>query len=93
MKLIAYNKAILGGFVAGLSLLGLATVPAIASQHNATQTTAQNAKPAPNSKQTPASTTSQPLTQEQMSQMMAQCTSMMNMMQNGKGMMNRTNGQ
>lgn len=92
MKLIAHNKSIFGGFVVGLSLLGLVAVPAIASQPKPTQTTAQNTKPAPNFNQTPASTTPQPPTQEQMNRMMAQCTSMMNMMQNGQGMMNRTNG-
>lgn len=81
------TRIITSGIVAGLALLGVTILPAIAHEHNQTTSTLAQRQPAAPSGEEQA----QPgLTEEQMRQMMAQCNSMMSMMHNMMGNENMT---
>jgi hypothetical protein len=76
------TRIITSGIVAGLALLGVTVLPAIAHEHNQTTATLAQRQPATPSDEDQAQTTP---TEEQMRQMMAQCNSMMSMMHNMMG--------
>ncbi|MBE9167714.1 hypothetical protein IQ238_09340 [Pleurocapsales cyanobacterium LEGE 06147] len=76
------TRIITRGIVAGLALLGVTVLPAIAHEHNQTTSTIAQRQPATPSDGDRVQTAP---TEEQMRQMIAQCNSMMSMMHNMMG--------
>lgn len=76
------TRIITSGIVAGLALLGVTILPAIAHEHNQTTSTLAQRQPATPSDENQPQTAP---TEEEMGQMIAQCNSMMSMMHNMMG--------
>ncbi|MBE9156441.1 hypothetical protein IQ265_06305 [Nodosilinea sp. LEGE 06152] len=76
------TRIITSGIVAGLALLGVAILPAIAHEYNQKTSTLAQRQPTAPSYEDQAQTAP---TEEQMRQMMAQCNSMMSMRHNMMG--------
>lgn len=76
------TRIVTSGIVAGLALLGVTVLPAIAHEHNQTTSTLAQRQPTAPSDEDQAQTAP---TEEQMRQMMAQCNSMMSMRHNMMG--------
>lgn len=101
MNITTRTKTIISASVAGLALLGLTAIPALAHNYNqsetpsASKTTLAERQANP----TPGQMNQMMETRQQMNQMMERCNSMMSMMQkmmgsgNMPGMMNHQNSQ